>query len=134
MDFREQSFIHNVKKGDLLAEKIPLTPGTEGKNIFGEIIPAIPGKDERLAPGTNVVISDNGLALTSEMDGMVIISDGNKISVLKSHEIPGDIDMNTGNLTMDGSLVIKGWVCTGFLVRASGEIHVGKGIDQASVA
>ena len=133
MDFREQSFIHNVKKGDILAEKIPLTPGTEGKNIFGEIIPAIPGKDERLAPGTNVVISDNGLALTSEMDGMVIISDGNKISVLKSHEIPGDIDMNTGNLTMDGSLVIKGWVCTGFLVRASGEIHVGKGIDQASV-
>ncbi len=133
MDFREQSLIHNVKKGDLLAEKTRLTQGTEGKNIFDEIIPAIPGRDKRLTPGTNVMLSDNGLTLTSEMDGMVIISEGNRISVLKSHEVPGDIDMNTGNLTMDGSLVIKGWVCTGFVVRASGEIHVGKGIDQASV-
>ena len=41
--------------------------------------------------------------------------------------------MHIGNLTMDGSLVIKGWICAGFVVRASGEIHVGKGIEQASV-
>lgn len=133
MDFREQSFIRNVKKGDTLAEKIPLTSGEDGNNIFGEVIPADPGRDIKLNPGVNTVLSGNGLTLTSDMDGMVVISDGNRISVLKSHEIPGDIDMKTGNLTMDGSLVIKGWVCTGFVVRASGEIHAGKGIEQAAV-
>ncbi len=133
MDFREQAFIHNVKKGDILAEKIPLTTGNDGENIFAETIPASPGKDKKLIPGANAVLSDNGLRMTSDMDGMVIISDGNRIAVLKSHEVTGDIDMNTGNLSMDGSLVIKGWICTGFVVRASGEIHVGKGIEQATV-
>ena len=131
MDFREQSFIHNVKKGDILAEKIPLTMGIEGKDVFGEEIPASPGRDKKLIPGANVLLSDNGL--TTEIDGMVTVFDGNKISVLKSHEVSGDIDMHTGNITMDGSLVIKGWICAGFVVRASGEIHVGKGIEQAAV-
>ncbi|MBN1906838.1 MAG: DUF342 domain-containing protein [Deltaproteobacteria bacterium] len=133
MDFREQSFIHNVKKDDLLAEKIPLTAGADGKNIFGEIIPATPGKDCKLLFGTNVILSPDGRTLISGMDGMVAIQEGNRISVTQSHEIQGDIDMNTGNLTMDGSLVIKGWVSSGFSARASGEIHIGKGVEQATV-
>ncbi len=131
MDFREQSFIHNVKKGDNLAKKILLTKGTDGKNIFGEVIPSSPGRDIKLDPGANVHLYDD--VLIADMDGMVFVSDGNKVSVLQSTEIPGDIDMHTGNLTMEGSLVIKGWVCTGFVVRASGEVHVGRGIEQASV-
>lgn len=130
MDFREQSFIHNVNKGEVLAQKIPFTEGSDGQNILGEIIPSTPGKDKKLLPGTNVQLSDN--KLIADMDGMVIIS-GDKISVLKSHEVPGDIDMHTGNLIMDGALVIKGWVCTGFVVRASGEIHVGLGVEQATI-
>jgi uncharacterized protein len=34
---------------------------------------------------------------------------------------------------MEGSLIIQGWVSTGFVVRASGEIHVGNGVDQAVI-
>ena len=131
MDFKEQSLIHNVRKGDILAEKVPLTTGISGKNIFGEPIPASPGKDKKLTPGANVLLSDN--VFTADVDGMVLVSDGDKISVLKTYEISDDIDMRTGNLAMDGSLLIKGWICAGFVVRASGEIHVGKGIAQASV-
>ena len=131
MDFKEQSLINNVKKGDILAEKIPFTTGTDGKNIFGDIIPASPGKDNKKIPGTNVLLSDDGLI--ADIDGMVIFSDGNKISVVKSHEVSGDLDMHTGNLTMEGSLVIRGWICSGFVARASGEIHIGKGVEQAIV-
>jgi len=133
MDFREQSSIHNVKKDELLAEKVPLTAGTDGKDIFGEIIHAAPGKDCKLNFGTNVILSPDGLSLVSGMDGMVAIQDGNRISVTQSHEVQGDIDMNTGNLTMDGSLVIKGWVSSGFSVKASGEIHIGKGVEQSVI-
>jgi uncharacterized protein len=132
MDFKEQSLIHNVKKGDTLAEKSPFSAGTHGKDVFGEIIPSSPGKDLKLLPGKNVILSPDGLKLLSDMNGMVIMED-NRISVTQRHEIKGDIDMNTGNITMEGSLIIKGWVCTGFVVRASGEIHVGKGVDQAVI-
>ncbi|MBN1625797.1 MAG: DUF342 domain-containing protein [Deltaproteobacteria bacterium] len=132
MDFREQSLIHNVKKGDTLTEKIPFLSGTNGKDIFGDVIPASHGKDCKLSPGKNVIISPDGLKLISDMNGMVIL-DGSRISVTRSHEIKGDIDMSTGNITMDGSLIIQGWVCTGFVVRASGAIHVAKGVDQSVV-
>jgi uncharacterized protein len=132
MDFKEHSLIHNVKKGDTLAEKIPFSSGTNGKDIFGDVISASQGKDSKLSPGKNVIISPDGLKLISDMDGMVI-QDGGRMSVTRSHEIKGDIDMGTGNITMDGSLLIQGWVSTGFVVRASGEIHVGNGVDQAVI-
>jgi uncharacterized protein len=132
MDFKEQSLIHNVKKGDTLAEKILFTAGTHGKDIFGDVIQSSPGKDCKLFPGKNVIISPDGLELISDINGMVI-QDGNRISVTQSHDIKGDVDISTGNLTMEGSLIIQGWVCTGFVVRASGEIHVGKGVDQAVI-
>jgi hypothetical protein len=132
MDFKEQSLIHNVKKGDTLAEKIPFSSGTHGKDIFGDVIPASPGKDGKLFPGKNVIISPDGLKLISDMDGMVI-QDGGRISVTRSNEIKGDIDMSTGNIAMEGSLIIQGWVSTGYVVRASGEIHVGNGVDQAVI-
>ena len=42
--------------------------------------------------------------------------------------------METGNLIMDdGSRGIKGWVQPGFTVRASGEIHIGGGVEKAIV-
>lgn len=132
MDFRELSLIHNVKKGDTLAEKIPFSPGAHGKDIFGEVILTSPGKDSKLIAGKNVIISPDGLKLISDIDGMVI-QDGGRISVTHSHEIKGDIDMGTGNIAMEGSLIIQGWVSTGFVVRASGEIHVGEGVDQAVI-
>lgn len=133
MDFREQSFIVNIRKGDILAEKFPLTPGIDGKNIFGEKVTATPGKDRKMIHGANVVLSEDGLTMVADKDGMIAVADGNKISVLKRYEVPGDIDMNTGNLTMDGSLFIKGWVRAGFVVRASGDINIGNGIEQATV-
>lgn len=133
MDFREQLFIHNVKKDDILAVKTPLTKGHNGMDIFGEAIPATPGKDNKLIAAGNVTTSNDCLSLIAEIDGMVSIGDGNKISIFKGHEVSGDVDLKTGNLTMDGSLVIKGWVRSGFIVSASGEIHISGGVEKAVV-
>jgi uncharacterized protein len=133
MDSRWQSLIHNVKKDELLAEKIPFSTGVHGKDVFGDIIPASPGKDCKLIQGMNVYISPEGLSLFSAMDGMMVIHDNNSISVTETHEIQGDIDMSTGNIIMEGSLIIKGWVRSGFVVRASGEIHVINGVEQATI-
>jgi hypothetical protein len=43
------------------------------------------------------------------------------------------VDYSTGNLSMDGSLDIKGWIRSGFDVRASGDIKVGGGIEDSIV-
>jgi len=133
MDYRERRSIQNVKKGDILSIKTLPTKGRNGVDVFGKVIPAEPGKDFKLIPAGNVTLSADGLTMTSEIDGMVILKDKNKIGVFQLHEIQGDVDLKTGNLSMDGSLNIKGWIRSGFMVRASGEIHVGGGIEDASV-
>jgi uncharacterized protein (DUF342 family) len=55
------------------------------------------------------------------------------VSVFTLFEVPGDVDYSTGNLSMDGTLNIKGWIRTGFHVQAKGDIQVGEGIENTCV-
>lgn len=133
IDYKKRGSIQSVKAGDILAVKTPLTHGKEEVNVFGDIITAEPGTDKVLTPASNVEVSDDGLIFTSEIDGMVILTRDNKIWVSKQFEVPGDVDYSTGNLSMEGSLDIKGWIRSGFNVNASGEIRVGGGVEDAIV-
>ena len=133
IDYRERQALQNVKTGEVLAVNVPPTKGKEGFNVYGDIIPAEPDTDEILTPGENVVVSDDGLVLTSAIDGVVVLTHGNKIGVFKQFEVSGDVDYSTGNLSMAGALDIKGWIRAGFHVQAKGEIRIGGGIEGANV-
>ena len=134
MDYRERDALHNVDAGELLAEKIPATDGSDGKDIFGQPLPARPGKDETLAAGENVEVSEDGLRFTAQMDGLVLFPGPGKVAVTQRFEVPSDVDYGTGNLNMDGTLRIKGWVRSGFSVKATGDISVEKGVEDAIVS
>jgi hypothetical protein len=133
IDFKERHALQIVKAGDVLAVKVPLTLGKEGIDVYGDIIPAESGSDQILTPANNVEVSDDGLVFTSSIDGVVTLSQDNKLEVLKLFVVPGDVDYTTGNLSMDGALDIKGWIRSGFKVNATGEIRVGGGVEDAKV-
>ena len=133
MDFKERAAVQNVRKGDLIAEKIPACAGIEGVDVFGRTLTADHGKDRSLRPIGNVTTSEDGLKYTAEINGMATISGEDKIGVFKQYEVAGDVDYATGNLTMDGSLNIRGWIRSGFTVRANGDVTVGEGIEDAVV-
>jgi uncharacterized protein (DUF342 family) len=133
IDYKERKSIQKVKAGTLLAVRIPPTPGIEGVDVFGNIIPAEPGNEKDLTPAGNVTVSDDGLSFTSEIDGIVFLSPENKIWISKEYQVPGDVDYSIGNLSMEGSLDIKGWIQSGFEVKASDEIRVGGGVEDAIV-
>ncbi|MBW2194641.1 MAG: DUF342 domain-containing protein [Deltaproteobacteria bacterium] len=131
IDYKEREAVRNVKEGDILAVKVPLTPGEDGVDVFGHNIPAESGSDEVLTPTSNVAVSEDGLTFTSEIDGMVILTQDSKIGVFKQYQVSGDVDFSIGNLTLDGSVDIKGWIRSGFSVNASGDIRVGGGVEDA---
>jgi uncharacterized protein (DUF342 family) len=133
INYKERKSLQNVKKETLLAVKTPPTPGTEGIDVFGNIIPAKPGREKDLKPTGNVKVSEDGLRFISEIDGIVFLSPENKIWISKQYEVHGDVDYSTGNLSMEGSLDIKGWVRSGFEVRASDDIKIGGGVEDAIV-
>jgi uncharacterized protein (DUF342 family) len=133
IDFKERQTLQIAKAGDVLAVKVPLTLGKEGIDVYGDMIPAESGSDKILTKANNVEVSDDGLVFTSSIDGVVMLTQDNKLEVFKKYDVPGDVDYSTGNLSMDGVLDIKGWIRSGFKVKATGEIHVGEGVEDATV-
>jgi uncharacterized protein len=133
IDYKDRQTLQTVKVGDVLAVKVPLTLGKEGIDVYGEIIPAGSGCDKILTPVNNVEVSDDGLIFTSSIDGVVTLTQDNKLEVLKQLDVPSDVDYSTGNLSMQGELDIKGWIRSGFKVNATGEIRVSGGVEDAKV-
>ncbi|MGV1100993.1 flagellar assembly protein A [Thiovibrio sp. JS02] len=134
LDYRERNLINNVKAGEVIARKIPAGEGQPGHDVLGRELPAEPGLDRQLLPQANVAVSEDGLVFTAQTGGMVSLIDKDKIAVFQVYEIKGDVDYATGNLDMEGALAIKGWVRSGFTVRASGDVLIGGGVEDGLVS
>lgn len=123
VDFKEMNLIQNVVEGQVLAKKTPAEEGQDGRTVTGRSLPAKPGKDVKLEPGKNVNLSDDGLVLTADTNGQVLLSMG-KVNVEPVYIVPGDVNMKVGNITHLGTVIVKGNVDDGFKVKASGNIEV----------
>ncbi|MGE5455317.1 MAG: DUF342 domain-containing protein [Methylocystaceae bacterium] len=132
VDYRQLSQIKNVRRGELLANRVPAGEGQEGMTVTGKPVAAKPGKPAILMPGKNVVVDDNGDMAYADVDGHVTIIE-NKINVLPIYEIAGDVDYSTGNVDFVGNVLIMGNITTGFTVKAEGDIDVRGVIEGAMV-
>lgn len=123
VDFYNLDLIQNVEAGQVLAEKIPATPGVPGFTVTGEELPPRQGKDVVLAAGKNVELINDGLVAVSTINGHVVLQ-GNKITVSNILEVKGDVDFSTGNIDFKGSVIVKGSVNDGFTVKAEADIEI----------
>jgi len=133
IDFRELSNIVNVTKGLVLAEKIPHTQGTPGKNVLGQEIPAKSGKDRSLKGGKGVALSEDGLRIVAMLDGKFVM-EADRPGVYDEHFVNSDVDLSVGNVVFGGRLLtVGGEVMPGFHLKCRGDIELGKGINSSSV-
>lgn len=122
----ELSLIDNVCKGDWLGEKIPPTEGIPGKTVTGKTLPAHRGIDFKLKYDRKTVEEfeeDGKTVLRAAIDGAVKF-EGDKIRVDNHLIIPGDVCYETGNISFDGYVTIKGTVKDGFSVVAKNDISI----------
>lgn len=131
-DYHELGLINNVKKGQLLVQKIPATSGIAGVNVYGEEIHPRPGKDKPLPRGKNTFADDDNLKLYAAIDGHVSLKE-NRVIVSPVFEVSGDVDFSSGDLNFLGDIRIRGSVNSGFKVIAAGDIEVGGFIEGAQV-
>ena len=133
IDFHERNYIKSVKAGQVLAIiEPPTTPGTQGINIFEEILPAVPGKEVSIVPGDNVEATPDGRQYIAQIDGMVVLKD-NRLCLYNIYEIKGDVDFETGNVECNGSVIVKGNVRPTFHVKATGDVVVHGEIDNGFI-
>jgi uncharacterized protein (DUF342 family) len=133
VDYKEVANINNVRKGELIAERIVAKDGINGKAVTGEVLFAKAGKEERFKIGKNVVMDADKVFLFAAIDGMIVTTDREKINVFPIFEVNGDVDYNTGNIDFVGTIVIRGNVRTGFKVKADGDIRIIGSVEGAEL-
>jgi uncharacterized protein (DUF342 family) len=100
-------------------------------NIFGDTVAAKPGKPIMIPAGKNTQIIDEHKVI-SLIDGQFTMT-GNKMTVMPTIEIKGDVDLSTGNINFNGSVVIRGSVQMVFEVKSEGDIEIYGNISGGTV-
>ncbi len=133
VDYRELDVLVIVKKGDIIARRIPPTSGSPGINVKGETVPSKPGKEKALPIGLNVEISsfDENI-LVAKIDGQLVEED-DKISVFPIYEVKGDLDFSVGNINFPGSVVVRRNVKPGFKIEAKGKVEVYESAEECDI-
>ncbi len=148
IDHKDRGKIPMVNAEDLLAEIIPGSEGTPGKDIYDKTVDPPPPDLVSLSCGPNVKRSEDGFKAFSEIYGRPELLDDTTISVSDTLPIAGDVGVETGHIEFDGNIVVKGGVQEGYRIKGKtlkadeihnaevdieGDIVVAKGIIGAKI-
>ncbi|TET35731.1 MAG: DUF342 domain-containing protein [Planctomycetota bacterium] len=132
IDYRERETIPNVQRGQLILTKVPATEGKGGKTVTGRTVDPVPGKDRDIKALQNV--RAHGLRYYAEISGVLQWGEDNwSLSVEELHHIAGDVDYNTGNVTVECAVLIGGSIKPGFKVKAKKSVEVRGTMDDAYI-
>ncbi len=132
VDMRDFGDIVCVKVGQPLVQKIPLTHGKPGFTVTGTPLLPEAGNDISIDVGDGTTLSpkDSNVIVSTKV-GMPRISD-TSIQVDDVYSI-NNVDVSTGNITFQGSVIIKCNVCEGMKVIATGDINIGGYVESAYI-
>ena len=131
VDFHSLENVNHVKQGDVVAVLHPEDMGDEGTDIFGKNVNPERVKHIVFRFGRNLLISEDGRQLISQVNGHVIL-ENDKVFVSNVLELV-DIDNSTGDVEYNGDIMVKGNVLAGFSVKAKGDVIVQGIVEGATV-
>ena len=131
-DFRDLGDILTVSPGQPLMRRVPATAGVEGITVLGMPIPAGAGKEVMFASKLAGAVIDpaDPNRLLAEIAGQPVVVAGGMI-VEPVYTVPA-VNMASGNVSFDGSVVVRGDVAAGMtkehtdsLIRCGGSFTAG---------
>jgi len=133
VDYRDLGEIQVVQKNEKLMRRTPATQGKSSKNIFGEVINPKPGRDIKFAAGLEGVATspENNNILIATVTGQPVICK-NGVNVEKTMKVE-NVDLKSGNIIFDGSIIVVGDVSSGMKVKASGDIKIKGMVENAFI-
>lgn len=149
IDFRDRGETPFVKTGDLLAAITPAKQGKSGTTVSGTPIPVEEVEEPVFETGPGTQLSEDGLSILASIDGQPHLDKLGTVSVNPELVIPGDVDYETGNITFEGNIIVKGMIKEGFSVKGinltaqeieggiidiSGDLNVSAGITEATIS
>lgn len=132
IDYTELNLIQNVNKGEAICRIVSPTSGEPGISVLNQPIPQRRGKPAVVPSGRNTELSEDGSCLRATLTGRVEFN-GRGFQVKPVLEIKGNVDYSTGNINFVGDVDIHGDICSGFNVKALGNITVNGVVEACKV-
>jgi uncharacterized protein (DUF342 family) len=130
VDYREFGGVNTVSPGDRILKRVPPTAGEDGFDVTGNVLPAVPGKDKELKLNKSVQMDpEDPDILLANVGGMPVINDRGAFVEQLVHI--DNVDLKSGNIEFDGTVIVKGDVKSGMKVKASGDINVMGTVEAA---
>ncbi len=130
VDFKQYGFLRLVKKGEVLARKVPKRPGEYGHTVRGQMIPYPKRQATSPKPGKNT--EADGSEVRALCDGSFRF-DGSRFWVEEVLDLPGGVDYRTGNISFPGDVIIRGEVKDGFSITSGASIICNSTLDASIV-
>lgn len=123
VDMKDLGAIITVKPGTPLMQRVAATPGEDGYTVFGDMIKATPGKEHQLQPfeGTKIDPNNPNMLIADCKGVPVALPRGMRVDDVLCFN---NVDVSTGHVDFDGSVIISGDVKDGMRVKANGDITV----------
>ena len=131
IDFKERGFIHNIEAGIQIAHFMEEKPSMDGLDIYDVVMEAHHDDDPCYKLGKNVTVDPDGIVIRSGIRG-ILTNHNNTLSVSTVVEID-KVDLSTGNIEVNGSIIIKDNVAPGFIIKTEGDILVRGNIEDAQI-
>ncbi len=131
VDYHDLGDIPLVERGQRLMRRVPPTTGEDGTDVSGKPITAKAGRDMPFARGLKgvAVLTDDANLLVAAQKGLpVVVNNGVNVETVIIYD---NINLATGNVDFDGSVLVKGDISAGMKVKATGDIIV-KGLVEAA--
>ncbi|HGG0417936.1 TPA: flagellar assembly protein A [Clostridium sporogenes] len=131
VDFKSIGSIESVKPGEVLAVRKKGKEGQDGIDIKGIVKKHKQGKKIILKPGQGTVLRDED-TIEAAMEGKPCVK-SNIFYVYQVHEVKGDVDISTGNITFVGDVVVQGSVKEGMKVEAGNSVEIKKHVERSEI-
>ncbi|MBL8473473.1 MAG: DUF342 domain-containing protein [Rhodocyclaceae bacterium] len=130
-DYRDLGEITTVKADTPLMRRHAPTAGTPGVTVTGNTIPPRPGRDARFTAGLKGVAyapGDPDLLVAALAGQPLVVKGGMQV---EPTYVVDSVDLASGNIEFQGSVVVRGDVQAGMRIKASGDIEVGGVVEAA---
>lgn len=131
VNFREKVDIEVVKPAQLLLVKIGGREGKAGVDVTGKTIPCSKIKRINLKAGNGCSII--GDTIVANIEGNPCYNNG-VVTVNSIYNIPGDVDLSTGNIDFTGVVKVAGSITEGMKVIAGGGVFIGKNVEKSIIS
>lgn len=133
IDIREIVNFTLIEENVEIMRRIPPKHGVNGRNVKGQVIPAVEALDtpfDDKLEGAIISSDDPNLLLSTCKGHPVILPTGVRVD---NTITLNNVDLSTGNIEYDGSVLVKGEVRAGMKIKVTGDIIVKGVVTKATL-